>query len=72
MKAKLLVAAGLASGILMACGGGDGSTESLNSAQKQMTMSVKSTAKTSRKTAAVLLHDPVARPILRGDQSPRK
>jgi chitosanase len=52
MKAKLLAVAGLASGVLLACGGGDTSTESLNSAQKQMTVSVKSTAKTADEIAA--------------------
>ena len=52
MKAKFLVMAGLASSILMACGGGDSSTESLNSTQKQMTASVKSTAKTADEIAA--------------------
>ena len=56
MKAKYLVAAGLAlgltAGLLAACGGGDSSTDSLGSAQKQMTMSVKSSGTTSDETAA--------------------
>ena len=53
MKAKLLVAAGLASSVLLACGGGsDTSTDSLNSSQKEMAMSVKSSGKTADEIAA--------------------
>ena len=46
-----LAVAGLASSVLLACGGGS-STDSLDSSQKQMTMSVKSTAKTADEIAA--------------------
>ncbi|MBV8635795.1 MAG: hypothetical protein JO002_14970, partial [Burkholderiaceae bacterium] len=52
MKAKLLVVAGLTSAVLLACGGSDTSTESLNSSQKQMAMSVKATGKTADEIAA--------------------
>jgi len=44
--------AGLMGGLLAACGGGDSSTESLNANQKQLTASVKATAKTADEIAA--------------------
>ncbi|HEY8023089.1 MAG TPA: chitosanase [Burkholderiaceae bacterium] len=53
MKTKLMVVTGLMGALLVACGGGsDSSTESLNASQKQLTASVKATAKTADEIAA--------------------